>query len=305
MRFCLSTTCMRFRLICAKRCSCALHQGRQIGYVEFGSLLRATALHAIVTNITGPAHSCNAHSWCRQFEREAAAWAETLDTLQTTLDAWRACQSTWQYLEPLFASPDIMRQLPEEAANFRGVDARWRDALAAASAAPAALEYGTSRESLDMFVESSAVLEEVRKGLARYLDLKRAAFPRCAARASSLPPPLLRRQLCLDALALCRHEQLRPSCLGPAMHRSLRVQVLLPVQRRGACHPVRVQGPGARSAACAPVLRRHCGSRVCTTGRRYCCHGQWGGRARALRGAGGATQGQRRCREVAVSGATI
>ncbi len=53
----------------------------------------------------------------------ATAWAGTLDALQDLVDSWVACQSTWQYLEPVFASPDILKQMPEEGDKFLEVHA--------------------------------------------------------------------------------------------------------------------------------------------------------------------------------------
>jgi dynein heavy chain len=42
------------------------------------------------------------------------------------IDMWLKVQQNWLYLEPVFASADIKKQLPNEATLFKEVDNQWR-----------------------------------------------------------------------------------------------------------------------------------------------------------------------------------
>lgn len=39
------------------------------------------------------------------------SWEQQLKYAQSLLDEWIKCQRTWMYLEPIFGSEDIMRQV--------------------------------------------------------------------------------------------------------------------------------------------------------------------------------------------------
>lgn len=86
-----------------------------------------------------------------------------LPFMQDTLDAWIACQAAWQYLEPIFSSPDIMAQMPEAGEKFGMVDTSWRDIMDAAAADPSALSAGKSRERLDTLNEANQFLDDIQK----------------------------------------------------------------------------------------------------------------------------------------------
>ncbi|KAL4710830.1 hypothetical protein ACJJTC_016114 [Scirpophaga incertulas] len=116
--------------------------------------------------------------YVRPFEAEMAAWEEKLVSMQDILDQWLQCQATWMYLEPIFSSEDIMRQMPTEARNFRDVDKEWRTIMAATQKQAAVLE-ATDYPGLGKKLRyCNALLDDIQRGLNDYLEKKRLFFPR-------------------------------------------------------------------------------------------------------------------------------
>ncbi|CAJ1429265.1 unnamed protein product [Effrenium voratum] len=115
----------------------------------------------------------------------AKAFMEKIQTLehwllqtQEIMDIWQKVQGVWLYLEPIFSSEDIVKQMPTEASIFKQVDMDWRATMAAALEAGKAMEATKAEGLLELLQKCNANLETVQKGLNDYLEMKRLAFPR-------------------------------------------------------------------------------------------------------------------------------
>ena len=112
------------------------------------------------------------------FAQRIEDWERMLTLMSEIFEEWIKCQRQWMYLEPIFSSDDIMRQLPTEGKRFQGVDRTWRKMMGTAHHDPDAITFCKTPRLLPSFSESNVMLEMVQKGLADYLETKRAAFAR-------------------------------------------------------------------------------------------------------------------------------
>lgn len=82
------------------------------------------------------------------------------------------------YLEPIFSSEDIMRQMPTEARHFKQVDKIWR-AIQTNTVLDTHVIVATDYPQMLMLLrQSNSLLDEIQKGLNNYLEKKRLYFPR-------------------------------------------------------------------------------------------------------------------------------
>ncbi|XP_065680811.1 dynein axonemal heavy chain 3 isoform X1 [Hydra vulgaris] len=114
----------------------------------------------------------------KPFEADIKIWRENLIMIQDILDNWLQCQATWMYLEPIFSSEDIMKQMPEEGKKFKIVDSYWRDIMLNSVVDPHVLVCTSQPKMLERLVEANRLLEDIQKGLNAYLEQKQLFFPR-------------------------------------------------------------------------------------------------------------------------------
>ncbi|CAL6082691.1 Dynein_heavy chain [Hexamita inflata] len=113
------------------------------------------------------------------FIKSIQKWELSLTSSSEIIEVWVQVQQSWLYLEPIFASADIARQLPTESKLFRQVDSNWRQHMNLTFKNPLVINICTqTKDLLKNLTKYRDDLEKVQKGLADYLETKRIAFPR-------------------------------------------------------------------------------------------------------------------------------
>nr|XP_031294136.1 dynein heavy chain 14, axonemal [Camelus dromedarius] len=108
----------------------------------------------------------------------ADEWDQNLTLFSYTLEEWMNCQRNWLYLEPIFHSTEIQRQLPAEAKLFSQVISMWKEIMLKIQNKLDALRITTSAGVLEILQNCNVYLEYIKKSLEDYLEIKRMAFPR-------------------------------------------------------------------------------------------------------------------------------
>lgn len=114
----------------------------------------------------------------KPFEERISVWENRLHVTQDVIDEWVNCQRSWLYLQPIFTSEDINRQLPVEGKRFATMEKIWRKVMKIAHDQPKVITLCPDSRILNNLKECNTLLEQVQKGLSEYLETKRQAFPR-------------------------------------------------------------------------------------------------------------------------------
>lgn len=104
---------------------------------------------------------------------EIDEWATQLRHMAHFLEEWLRCQRRWQYLQPVFDSPDVMVKLPGESRRFRSVDSFWRREMKLVHDNAHALTCLMRHGHIDRWVEANQSLEAVQRSLDDFLQLIR------------------------------------------------------------------------------------------------------------------------------------
>ncbi|TWW56799.1 Dynein heavy chain 7, axonemal [Takifugu flavidus] len=99
-------------------------------------------------------------------------WEERLFHIQETIDEWQMVQSQWLYLEPIFSSEDIMKQIPEEGRLFQIVDKNWKEIMRHCVKDPRAM-YSSEGERVQLIqnISTSEAKGAVEKWLLQVEDI--------------------------------------------------------------------------------------------------------------------------------------
>ena len=92
---------------------------------------------------------------------ETRNWEVKLNQMSELIAEVTKCQRTWMYLEPIFASDDIGKTMPNEAAMFKDVDTTWKTTMEAIDTDPGILDLNDRDNITAQFIEANKKLDQI------------------------------------------------------------------------------------------------------------------------------------------------
>uniref|UniRef100_A0A7S0HBM9 Uncharacterized protein n=1 Tax=Hanusia phi TaxID=3032 RepID=A0A7S0HBM9_9CRYP len=113
------------------------------------------------------------------FREEVQMWIANLSTVSDVVEQWIQVQNLWIYMEAVFSSGDIAKQLPQEAKRFSSIDKNFMKVTSKAYEEPNCVECCCNNEIMkELLPHLMEQLEMCQKSLTGYLETKRNCFPR-------------------------------------------------------------------------------------------------------------------------------
>jgi len=116
--------------------------------------------------------------YIKPIKHKAVDWEKRLVYIQSLIDEMLKCQRAWMYLEPIFGSEDIMRQMPTEGRRFNSVDGVWRKVVGRIHEFSSVMGVSGDDSLVERFQQANERLDQIQKGLNDYLEVKRMSFAR-------------------------------------------------------------------------------------------------------------------------------
>ena len=113
------------------------------------------------------------------FREEVTTWIKNLSTCSDVVEQWVQVQNLWIYMEAVFSSGDIAKQLPQEAKRFSSIDKGFMKVTAKAFEEPLVIQCCCENELMsELLPHLMEQLEMCQKSLTGYLETKKNCFPR-------------------------------------------------------------------------------------------------------------------------------
>ena len=102
-----------------------------------------------------------------------------MSTVSEILEQWVIVQNYWTYMEAVFSSGDIAKQLPAEAKRFASIDKNYMKVMTKAFETPNVVQCCCGSDLLkNLLPHLNEQLELCQKSLTGYLEAKRNIFAR-------------------------------------------------------------------------------------------------------------------------------
>ena len=113
------------------------------------------------------------------FKDDTSSWVQKMSMVAEIIELWVVVQNYWTYMEAVFSSGDIAKQLPQEAKRFSKIDKDYMKIMAKAFETPNVVQCCCGNDLLrTLLPHLNEQLELVQKSLTGYLETKRNIFAR-------------------------------------------------------------------------------------------------------------------------------